>query len=291
MPFVDLPLAGTLYFLGGEPGGPLFVLFFLAVDSSAAGLSLRGTVLYTAVSAVTVAGVDLMLMVFSPTDSDVRMIGAGMVRLALTGVGMAIVTRRLTLEHALTRSGQDEVERMGALDQVHTSLIATISHELRTPLTASRAGLGLLEESASERLRPDERALLSTARRNNERLTIYIDDLISFNELEAGTLRLDREALDLRMLITDSLSAVYPLILQKRQTLEINLPEPLPYVGNVRQLEQVVVNVLANAQRHTPAGTRIVLTGTLTADEVGFTVSDSGPEIELRELEAIFQRF
>jgi signal transduction histidine kinase len=52
-----------------------------------------------------------------------------------------------------------------------------------------------------------------------------------------------------------------------------------------------VINVLANAQRHTPDGTRITLSGTLTPSDVGFTVTDTGPGIAPAELDAIFRRF
>ncbi len=89
----------------------------------------------------------------------------------------------------------------------------------------------------------------------------------------------------------DSLSAVYPLILEKKQTLEIVLPEPLPYVGDARQLEQLVVNLLANAQRHTLSGTRITISGEATLEETLLSVSDNGPGIPLAGQEAIFQRF
>lgn len=288
---LDLPVIGVLYFLGNEPGGPLFVLFFLAVDSAAAGMALRGALVYTGIAILLAAGTDLVWMLVLPTPGDVRMLVARMLTLALVGVGMAIVSRRLVMEYAAHQAVQTDAAHRAELEHLRTTFISTMSHELRTPLTASRAALGLLETSASDRLRPDEGELLSNARRNTERLTIYIDDLLSFNEIEAGMFRLDREELDLRTVITDSLSAIYPLILQKGQTLEIVLPERLPCLGDARQLEQVVVNVLSNAQRHTPVGTRIALSGTVTPSEIGFVVSDTGPGIPPAELEAIFQRF
>lgn len=288
---VDLPVAGVLYLLAGEPGGPLFVLFFLAVDSAAAIMSIRGTLMHTAASAGIAGVIDLVLMFFSPTSGDIRMIVARLMMLTLVAGGMAILARRLTMDLEARQAERQQAGRLEELDRLRVTFISNISHELRTPLTAARAGLGLLEVSVTERLRPDERELLANVRRNNERLTIYIDDLLSFNQFEAGTVRLERETLDLRAVITDSLSAVYPLILQKGQTLEIVLTEPLPYVGDSHQLEQVVVNVLANAQRHTPPGTRITISGASTAEEVGFTVSDNGPGIDAPELDAIFQRF
>ncbi|MEP7189956.1 MAG: hypothetical protein ABI901_12265, partial [Roseiflexaceae bacterium] len=58
---VDLPIAAVLYFLSNEPGGPLFILFVLAVDSAAISMSLRGTLLYTAATGLVAAITDVTL--------------------------------------------------------------------------------------------------------------------------------------------------------------------------------------------------------------------------------------
>jgi signal transduction histidine kinase len=199
--------------------------------------------------------------------------------------------RRLTLERETATLARGESERLGEIDRLRDLFISSVSHDLRTPLTETRAGLGLVRTSASERLRPDERDLLDNARRNTERLGMLIGDLLAYNELEAGTLRLDRESIELRAVVTEAMSSVYPLIQEKGQTLEVNLPEPLPSEGDLRRLEQVVVNVLANAHRHTPEGTRISIFSRVSGAKVSLSVGDNGPGIPQGELEAVFQRF
>lgn len=290
---LDLLVVALLYLFTAEPGGPIVILFFLAVDCAAAALTVRGILFYTVAAVVVVSTIDLTFLMWTPTVLDVHMLFVRAVMLTLLGVGMTIVTQRLLLEHKATQSEHDTTLRLEDLDQLRANFISTASHELRTPLTAARAGLGLMESSigTSDRLLPDEQELLSTARRNIERLTILIDDLLTFNQVQAGTLHLDHATVDLRTIVMDSLSAVYPLILEKSQTLEIVLPEPLPYVGDARQLEQLVVNLLANAQRHTLTGTRITISGHTTPQEILLSVSDNGPGIPLEGQEAIFQRF
>ncbi len=84
---------------------------------------------------------------------------------------------------------------------------------------------------------------------------------------------------------------VHPLLREKGQSLEVDLPEPLPCLGDMRRLEQVVINLLANAHRHTPTDSRIAIAGEAGAGAAQLTVSDNGPGIPDEEREAIFQRF
>jgi two-component system sensor histidine kinase KdpD len=191
----------------------------------------------------------------------------------------------------MARSARDQTEQLGELDRLRSIFVSSVSHGLRTPLTAARAGLGMLGTTAADRLRSDERDLLENARRNTARLGLIIDDLLAYNQLEAGTLRLDREPLDLRAVVTEAMSSVHPLIQEKGQILEVDLPEPLPGEGDPRRLEQVAVNVLANAHLHTPKGTRISISGRVSGGEVSLSVGDNGPGIPQGELEAVFRRF
>ena len=288
---LGLPVSGLVYFLGAEPGGPLFVLFFLTLVCATATSTLRGGLLYTAGFAVLTVIIDPTFPGWSPAEGDARDLGARLVLLCIFGVGTAILMRRLTLERETATLARGESERLGEIDRLRDLFISSVSHDLRTPLTATRAGLGLVRTSASERLRPDERDLLDNARRYTERLGMLIGDLLAYNELEAGTLRLGRESIELRAVVTEAMSSVYPLIQEKGQTLEVNLPEPLPSEGDLRRLEQVVVNVLANAHRHTPEGTRISIFSRVSGAKVSLSVGDNGPGIPQGELEAVFQRF
>ncbi len=288
---LGVPVCGLIYFLGAEPGGPLFVLFFLTGVCATATSTLRGGLLYAASVAALTVIIDPTFPRWSQTEGDVRDLGARVVLLGIFGVGTAILRRRLTLEQETASLARGESERLAEIDRLRDLFISSVSHDLRTPLTATRAGLGLLLTSASERLRPDERDLLSNARRSTERLGMLIGDLLAYNQLEAGTLHLDRGPLDLRAVVTEAMSSVHPLVQEKGQILEVDLPEPLPGEGDPRRLEQVVVNVLANAHLHTPEGTRISISGRATGGDVSLSVGDNGPGIPEGELEAVFRRF
>ncbi|MBA3414711.1 MAG: hypothetical protein H0U10_05755 [Chloroflexia bacterium] len=284
-------MTALAYLLAGERGGPLFVLFILAIDCAAASMSPRGTLLYAAAAAAAAAFIDLVLLPDLPSAAALPALGTRLVVLALAGVGMAVVMRRLLLEREAARSVRDEAERLAELDRVRADFIASVSHDLRTPLTASRAGLGMLELGAADMLPPDERALLEDARRNVERLSLLIDDLLAANQLESGTMALAREPLDLHTVAVGAVSSVQSLIREQGQALAVDLPEPLPVAGDRRRLEQVVVDLLANAHQHTPAGTRIAISGRARSDDIILSVSDDGSGIPAGELEAIFERY
>jgi PAS domain S-box-containing protein len=208
---------------------------------------------------------------------------------AVANVLTAAIERKASEEQlALERA---QAEQLAELDRLRRDFIASVSHDLRTPITAAGTGLGLLEISLVERLPADERRLLENVKRNLERLRLLIDDLLTYNQLEAGILRLERELLDLRMVATEALAALHPLIQHKGQTVVVDLPTPLVTEGDRWRLGHVLVNLLANAHEHTPPGTHITIAGCQAADEVVVTVRDTGPGIPAEALEVIFQRF
>ncbi|MEJ7762647.1 MAG: HAMP domain-containing sensor histidine kinase, partial [Thermomicrobiales bacterium] len=289
---MDLPAIGLIYAISAQPGGAPYVLVVLAVVCAAVIFSSRGTLLYTAAAAMTVAAIEPTLPMWSPTAGHVRELGVRIVGLVVVGIGTTILARHLTLEQAAARANRDEAERLTELDHLRVDFVATISHDLQTPLAATRVCLGLLDASVADRLRAEERELLDSARRNNQHLGLLIDDLLALNQLEAGTLRLDRQLIDLRAIVADAPVTIHSLLENKGQTLEIDLPvTPLTVVGDARRLGQVLVNLLANAHRHTPTGTGVVVSGRATGTEVILTVSDNGPGIAPEDLETVFRRF
>lgn len=299
VPYLDLPVVGLLYFFDAEPGGPLFVAFYLAVITAAVTMTLRGTLLYTGAVVLVAAGVAPTLPLWSATPGQLRTLSARLVVLALVGTGTGVLTRRLVHEHASASAEREAVARLGELDRLRTGFFSAVSHELRTPLTAARAGLGMATASLDDRLRPEERQMLAIVQRNVERLRVLIDDLLTYNQLEAGVLRLEPRPADLRAVVANAAATVQLLLRQKGQTLTVELEWPLPVRGDDRRLEQVVVNLLANAYDHTPTGTHITVSGETRPGgaggaggaEVYLRVRDDGPGIPAAALEDVFRRF
>ena len=288
---LDLAVAGTLYLLGAEHGGPLYVLIFLAVVCAAATLSLRDSILYVAAASALIIVGESTLYERPSVAEAVRDLGARTIMLMLIAVGTTTIVRRLQVEQEVAREARLETERVAELDRLRTNFVAAVSHELQTPLTAMRAALGLLEASASDRLGFDEKLLVTNARRNVDRLTLEVADLLTLNQLDANSLQLEKLPLDLRATIIDAMAVLHPLAEQKEQKLEVDIDEPLSVEGDRRGLEQVIINLVANAHRHTPAGSRIVISGRNTPNGVLLTISDDGPGIPPHARDRIFERF
>lgn len=287
---VDLPIAGLLAFLDSEPGGPLFVAFVMAAVTAATSFGLRGMTLYLLAAVATILVVAATLPEWSADPLALRQLSARMVVLVLIGLGTTVLIRRLAREQARARILRQEADRLEALDRVRSAFLASVSHDLRTPLTAARAGLGMLETSARGRLLPEEAELLANARRGVDRLARYIDDLLALNQLAAGTLRLDREPLDLRAVAADAVAVVQPLLQQKGQALESDLTTPLPVLGDRTALERTLVNLVGNAHQHTPPGTRIAISATVSTGAVVVTIANAGPHMSDRDFDRLLGR-
>jgi len=177
------------------------------------------------------------------------------------------------------------------LRQLREAEIAALAPALRSPLTSIQVGLGLLAAGNAARLTEDGRELLDTVGRNVQRLAVHVNDLVTINQLNAGVLQVQHEQLDLRSVIEESLGTVHTLFRDKGQVVDVDLPDPLPIRGDARRLEQVLTNVLVNAHRHTPPGTRITIVGRVDACEVALDVCDTGPGIPETALEQVFQPY
>ncbi|MBA4115145.1 MAG: hypothetical protein H0X71_01645 [Rubrobacter sp.] len=115
---LGVPVSGLIYFLGAEPGGPLFVLFFLTGVCATAASTLRGGLLYTASVAVLTVLIDPTFPGWSPAEGDVRDLGARLILLCVFGVGTAVLRRRLALEQETANLARGESERLGEIDRL-----------------------------------------------------------------------------------------------------------------------------------------------------------------------------
>ena len=182
----------------------------------------------------------------------------------------------------------------GALSARHASetrvrqFVADASHELRTPLAAIR-GYTELAQRKSHELPADVAHAMSRVESETGRMTHLVEDLLLLARLDSGR-ALVREPVDVTRLVVDAVSDAHIAGLDHDWALELP-EEPVVVVGDEARLQQVLVNLLANARIHTPAGTAVTTSLSQEGGTAVLTVADDGPGIAADLLPEIFERF
>ncbi len=164
------------------------------------------------------------------------------------------------------------------------------SHELRTPLAVMRSEI----EIALRRVRPPEEYHLVLQRLLDEilRLSNLADDLLMLARSDTGRLMLEKNVLQLDQLGREMGDFVRPLAAERRIKLDFISQSPGPSViGDQRRLKQLLLNLLENALKFTPANGRIKMSVSSAGGEAILSVEDSGSGITPEDLPYIFDRF
>ncbi|UOQ98352.1 ATP-binding protein [Hymenobacter sp. 5317J-9] len=177
------------------------------------------------------------------------------------------------------------------LDQVKSNFLATVSHELKTPLSSINMSLKVL---ADERVDAQERQrVLGGIGRETQRLLRIVSELLDVSRLDTGAgIQLNFAATPLPAVVQFAAATVQPQLDNKHLTLVQELPEGLPTVrADVEKTTWVLINLLANAIRYSPAGEPLTVRAARVGKFVQVTVQDRGPGIATENHEKIFQRF
>ena len=191
-----------------------------------------------------------------------------------------------TLEQMLRALDAARAERERAM-QKQREFVADASHELRTPLTSVLANLELLQASLGGADQAEDREVVDSALRSSKRMGRLVADLLLLARADAG--RLDAHAARPGRIAGDAAAEAAPLMDDRRLVVENG--RPLRVEGSRDELHRMVLNLLDNAIRHTPAGSRVELTLREDGDEAVVEVADDGPGIPAGVRDHIFDRF
>ncbi|MCC3159047.1 PAS domain-containing protein [Hymenobacter sp. 15J16-1T3B] len=184
------------------------------------------------------------------------------------------------------------VSEFKKLDQLKSNFLATVSHELKTPLASIGLSLKLLQH---ERTDAEERQRLAQGiGQETQRLQRMVGELLTVARLDAGAgIQLSLRPTSLAAVVQRAADTVRPQLDDKRLQLQLELPPDLPPVrADEEKTTWVLINLLSNAIRYSPADAPLHLRARLTADaRVQVSVQDQGPGIAPEHHEQIFQRF
>lgn len=189
-----------------------------------------------------------------------------------------------------------ELERKGRELEIasgHKSeFLASMSHELRTPLNAVIGFSQVLLERMFGDLNDRQDEYLRDILGSGQHLLELLNDVLDLSKVEAGRMELNRSTFGVREAIEYSLSMVRERAQQRSITVEYLITDGVEELFADRlRITQVIVNLVANAVKFTPAGGRISVAATTDGSEVAISVSDSGPGVPAEDRERIFESF
>ncbi|MCL6431961.1 MAG: hybrid sensor histidine kinase/response regulator, partial [Anaerolineae bacterium] len=173
--------------------------------------------------------------------------------------------------------------------------VATVSHEMRTPLNVLAALSELMyfspERYSGARLSPEFRRDAREIYRSSRHLVRLIDDVLDMTRIEAGQMRIEFQPVRLGDIVAEALDMIRPLVRGRAIALEAEVPPDLPPVWVDRaRVQQVLLNLLNNAQRFTERGS-ITVHAAREAEQVRVTVADTGVGIPPEAHEEMFKEF
>ncbi|CAL9309598.1 ATP-binding protein [Streptomyces sp. SudanB25_2051] len=231
-----------------------------------------------------------------PEDADVDMPVGDHLALALTGRVLPAEDRRVlgafAAQAAVVRDRQrlvgeaEEARRLAEGNKIRTALLAAVSHDLRTPLAAIKAAVSSLRSDDVEWSDEDRADLLEGIEDGADRLDHLVGNLLDMSRLQTGTVTPLLRVTDLDEVVPMALGGV------PEGSVDLDIPESLPMVTVDRGLlERTVANLVENAVKYAPDGSRVLVTASAHADRVEVRVIDRGPGVPDEAKERIFAPF
>ena len=186
-----------------------------------------------------------------------------------------------------------DITEQRRLDDARREFVANVSHELRTPLTNIRSYTETLLDAAGDIPLDTEKQFLGVISSESERMARIVTDLLTLSKLDYGRMELRMTRFSLAELLKKVANAMKLTAENSGHEMVVDAPDSLPdIVADRERIEQVVVNILSNAVKYTPAGGHVRLAACMVgANRVRITVEDDGVGIPAADVPRLFERF
>jgi len=177
------------------------------------------------------------------------------------------------------------------LEAIRAEFVATVSHELRTPLAALQGAALTLTERGRALPPATREKLLAMIAGQSKRLASLVDDILLAGQLDAGSLRVEREPFSAAAVARAAVDEARQRAATKAM-LRVSAADDLPRVlGDEGRTHQILANLIDNAVKYSPAGSRVDVEVQREEARVRFSVRDRGPGIPPAEQEHVFEKF
>jgi two-component system sensor histidine kinase KdpD len=222
-----------------------------------------------------------VLALFQDAGSSLSAAGPRGLTLALAAqISLALERARLAEERAEERLRADH-------EQLRSTLLSSVSHDLRTPLGTITGATTALLDPGPEAAPGDQRMLLQTIHQESCRLERLVNNLLELTKLESGQVQVKKEWVPMEEVVGSAVSRLEDQLGDR--PLELELREAWVPLDPVL-LEQVLLNLLDNAMKFSPAGSRIEIRAWIQEREARLTVADQGPGFSPGEEERVFEK-
>ena len=187
---------------------------------------------------------------------------------------------------------KQQTERAIAASRHKSEFLAKMSHELRTPLNSIIGFTDLVREQEATIESAKRLAFLDNVTTSARHLLSLINDLLDLARVESGKMKLHFEQVDLRLAIANTVASSTPLFQRKKQDVEVTMPEePMIVRADVSRVEQVLLNLLANANKFSGEGQKIKVRSSECDQGWRIEVVDHGIGMRVEDQDRIFDEF
>ena len=223
-----------------------------------------------------VLGIYVVEKLITPEQRRLMEAWAGLAALAIERVKLAEKAR--------------EVSLIMESDKLRTALLNSISHELRTPLASIIGSSTTLIEADSLYSAAERRELLENIKDGSNRMNLILSNLLDTARIESGMMKLKEDWCDIEDIVGSALRLVGEQL--QGRPLDIDLEEKLPLIrGDCVLLGQVLINLIDNAAKYSPAGSRIEILAKAHDGSLIVTIADRGVGVPEEDLAKIFDKF
>lgn len=206
-------------------------------------------------------------------------------------------------EYKVKITTKDELEELGEsfnamtvglkrLQELRNEFVFIAAHELRTPVTAIKGYLSMIFEDTAANLTDSVKQSLQTVARANDRLVQLVNDILEIARSEAGRLKIEVFAVDIRESIRVILEEVAPLATEKKLTINYQPSANLPLVlADTARLKEIIMNFVSNAIKYNREGGSVIITHEVTSDKIITHVADTGYGLTSEDQKHMFEKF
>jgi two-component system, OmpR family, sensor histidine kinase KdpD len=188
-------------------------------------------------------------------------------------------------------AGQINEARLAAeTERLRAALLTSLSHDLKTPLASILGAVTSLRQYRDVLSVPERDELTVTIQEEAERLSRFVANLLDMTKIESGAIELDRQLADIDETVGAALQRVAGMVASHRVEADLEASLPMLHL-DVMLFEQVLVNLLDNAAKYSPPGSRITVRARRTFGAIAIEILDEGPGIPEDLLERIFEKF